>query len=50
MAHQLQQLRNRQKTMHGTTNLTKHVSKEAMLRADVFLVITAKCVLPIASF
>ena len=50
MAHQLQQLRNHQKTMHGITNHTKHASKEAMLRPDVFLVITAKCVLPIVSF
>ena len=50
MAHQLQQLRNRQKTMRGTTNVTKHVSKEALLRPDVFLVITAKCLWPIASF
>ena len=50
MAHQLQQLRNRQKTMHGTTHLTKHVSKEALLRPDVFLVITARCIWPIASF
>ena len=47
---QLQQLRNRQKTMHGTTNVTKHVPKEATLRPDVSLVITAKCIWPIASY
>lgn len=50
MAHQLQQLRNRQKTMHGTTNLTKHVSKEALHSPDVFLVITARCIWPVFSF
>lgn len=50
MAHQVQQLRNRQKTMHGTTNLTKHVPKEALLRPDVFLVITAECIWPVFSF
>lgn len=50
MAHQLQQLRNRQKTTHGTTNLTKYVSKEALLRPDVFLVITARCIWPIFDY
>ena len=50
MTHQPQQLRSRQKIMHGTTNFTKHASKEALLRPDVFLVITAKCIWPIASF
>ncbi|DBA90033.1 TPA: hypothetical protein ACH3X2_004300 [Trebouxia sp. C0005] len=36
--------------MHGTTNLTKHVPKEALLRPDVFLVITAECIWPVFSF
>ena len=37
-------------TVHETTILTQHVAQDALLRPDVFLVITAKCIWPIASF
>lgn len=49
MAHQVQQLRNRQKTTHRTTDVTKPASKETP-RPNVFLVITARCIWPIASY